>query len=81
MSVGTGLVVYELIQVNWVDGNGQFWDRLHYAAGLHRSDNSRVMGTVLMQLIDDRRLQVEVFMGKRASQVTSFTNAAVVYQR
>jgi hypothetical protein len=81
VSVETGLVVYELVQINWVDGNGQFWDRLHYAAGLHRSDSSPAMGTVLMQLIEDRRLQVEVFMGKRASQVPGFTSAAVVYER
>ena len=60
---------------------GQFWDRLHYAAGLRRSDGTRVVGTVLMQLLDNRRLQVEVFMGKRASQVTGFTNAALAYER
>jgi len=81
VSVETGLVVYELVQINWVDGNGQFWDRVHYAAGVHRSDSSQVLGTVLMQLLDNRRLQVEVFMGKRASQVTGFTSAALVYER
>ena len=81
VSVETGLVVYELVQINWVDGTGQFWDRLHFAAGVHRSDGSQVRGTVLMQLLADRRLQVEAFMGKRADQVTGFTNAALVYER
>lgn len=81
VSVETGLVGYELVQIDWVDGNGQFWDRIHYAAGVHRSDSSQVLGTVLLQLIADRRLQVELFMGKRASQVTGFTSAAVVYER
>ncbi|HLF36718.1 MAG TPA: hypothetical protein VI520_02165, partial [Anaerolineales bacterium] len=81
VSVETGLVVYELVQINWVDGTGQFWDRLHFAAGVHRSDGSQVRGTVLMQLLADRRLLVEVFMGKRAPQVIGFTNAAVGYER
>lgn len=81
VSVETGLITYELVQVNWVDGNGQFWDRLTFATGLQRRDGQQVFGTILMQLLEDRRLQVEVFMGKRASQVTGFTNAAVVYER
>jgi hypothetical protein len=81
VTVETGLVEYELVQMNWVDGNGQFWDRLTFATGLRRRDGSQVMGTVLMQLLDNRRLQVEVFMGKRASQVTGFTNEALVYER
>ena len=33
------------------------------------------------QKCSDRRLQVEVLMGKRALQVTGFTNAAVVYEQ
>jgi hypothetical protein len=67
--------------MSWVDGHGQFWDRLTFATGLRRSDGSQVMGTVLMHLIADRRLQVEVFMGMRASQVTGFTSEALVYER
>jgi len=81
VTVETGLVEYELVQMNWVDGSGQFWDRLTFATGLRRSDGSQVMGTVLMQLLDNRRLQVDVFMGKRASQVTGFTIEALVYER
>ena len=38
-------------------------------------------GTVLVQLLDDRRLRVEVFPGRTATEVTGFTAAAVVYER
>ena len=40
-----------------------------------------VRGTVLMQLIADRRLKVEVFPGNRAEEVDGFTAAAVIYER
>ena len=81
VSVQTGLVVYELVQIDWAQANGQQWDRMHFASGVHRRDGSQVSGTVLMQLLDNRRLQVEVFIGKQASQVTAFTNEAVIYER
>jgi hypothetical protein len=81
VSVETGLVVYELVQMDWVDGSGRWWDRLHFATGLRRRDGSQVLGTVLLQMLEDRRLRVEVFMGRRAPQVTGFTRAALVYER
>lgn len=40
----------------------------------------RTQAVILVQLLDNRRLQFEVLMGKRASQVTGFTNAAVIYE-
>ena len=81
VSVKTGHVVYELVQIDWVDANGQRWDNLHYTPGVHRSDGQQVIGTVLVQMLDDRHLKFEVFMGKRASQVNGFTGAAQIYER
>jgi hypothetical protein len=80
-SVEAGLVVYELVQINWVGGSGRFWDRMHYSSGLRRRDGTGVLGTVLLQLLEDRRLRVEVFMGKRASHITGFTEEAQIYER
>lgn len=84
MAFSLGLILVVVAGAELFTGNNLLvmaWDRLQYAAGLRRSDGSRVTGTVLMQLLGDRRLKVEVFMGKLASQVTGFTNAAVVYER
>jgi hypothetical protein len=81
VSVETGLVVYELVQLDRVDSSGRLWDRMHFAAGLRRRDGSQALGTVLLQLLEDRRLRVEIFMGKQATQVSDFTSAALVYER
>ena len=75
MNVETGLVAYGLVQMDWADANCNHWDRLNCAVSLHWSDGTQELGTVPMQLLDNRRLQVEVFVGKRASQVKGFTNA------
>ncbi len=81
VNVTTGLVVYELVQIVWVDANGNRWDNMHYLPGVHRNDSQQVEGTILVQMLADRRLKFEVFMGKRASQVSGFTDAAVIYER
>jgi hypothetical protein len=81
VSVQTGLVVYELVQIHYADVNGQVGGLDHFIAGLHRQDNTQVRGTVLVQLIDDRHLRFELFMRKTAAQVDGFTDAAVIYER
>ena len=82
VSVGTGPVAFELVQIGYVDAEGHLMHGLdHFVSSLYRKDSLQVMGTVLMQLLEDRRLEVEVFMGRRASQVDGFTSAAVIYER
>ena len=82
VSVGTGLVVFELVQIGYIDAEGHIMHGLdHFVSGLRRNDSQQVIGTILMQLLEDRRLRVEAFMGRRASQVDAFTNAAVIYER
>ncbi len=43
--------------------------------------NSQVLGTVLFQLTDTRKLTMEAFPGKTASQVGAFTTSAKTYVR
>lgn len=40
-----------------------------------------VQGTVLLQMIEPRKLKVETFPGKQANEVTDFTPAAKIYER
>jgi hypothetical protein len=81
VSVASGLVVYELVGYDYWAGS-QPWDRQSLVRGLEaRNRDSDVRGTVLLQLVDDRRLRVESFPGKSASEVTGFTAAALMYER
>ena len=40
-----------------------------------------VVGTLLVQMIDDRTIKVEVFFGQNAEDVTEFTEKARIYRR
>ena len=40
-----------------------------------------VQGVVLFQLIEDRKLKVEIFPGKEGSEVNGFTEDAKIYER
>jgi hypothetical protein len=83
VSVATGTVKYELMFWGYFDGNtGRAWD---YKAPLENFRvlplNNEIHGTVLLQLLSERKLKVEMFPGKRASEVSGFTSAAVIYER
>jgi hypothetical protein len=69
ISVATGAVEYELITVN-LDWKGD-----------PTSVSTAVLGVLLIQLVEDRKLRVEVFPGLTASHVSGFTSAAVLYER
>ena len=81
VTVATGLVKYELVQIDYADATGQRWSRMSYAPEVHRHDSQDVRGTVLIQMLADRRLKLELFMGQRAAAVHGFTGAALLYGR
>ncbi len=49
--------------------------------GTSGAQSSQVVGTVLFQLTDTRKLTMEAFPGKTAAQVTGFTSSAKTYER
>lgn len=79
IEVGDGVVKYELVGLKDVtrergyDGGD---DPLIVVR-----DESRFLGTLLVQVIDDDTIKVEIFPGRTETQVTSFTSQARVYQR
>ena len=83
VGVDTGLVKYELVQFDYVLGDtGKNWDRRSYAKNIKaKNDDYNMKGTILVQLISDRKLKVEIFPGQTASQVNGFTNAVKIYER
>lgn len=84
-SVGeeAGLVKYELLE-NWeyYKGDGARWDKKSAAQNLKIKPNEQMMaGTVLFQVLENRRLKMETFPGQKASEVNGFSEKVKVYQR
>jgi len=71
VSKETGMVKYDLIMPNIDDKTGKPFADFQ----------ERQLGVMLVELLDKRRLQVEVFPGKKAGDITGFTKAALIYER
>ncbi len=81
ISVASGPVKYELVQWSTVAGDGSPWSGMSYAPGLHAVNSSTVKGTVLVQMISDRKIKFEAFPEKPAGDVQGFDANAIVYER
>ncbi|MSU20542.1 MAG: hypothetical protein EXS30_04025 [Pedosphaera sp.] len=81
VSVATGLIKYDLVQWSYEKPDGSFWDRISLVKGVRLVEQNQVLGCVLVQLIEDRKLRMEVFPGKRSAQVPAFTSAVRSYTR
>ena len=66
----SGLVKYELIQPN-INSSGREMS----------VTNPQMFGTVLVELLEGRRLRVEVFVGRLAKEVQGFSDTAAIYER
>lgn len=72
IGVSSGLVKYEMVA---------FLQPGPSPTGGVQTPSTQVLGTVLFQLTDTRKLTMETFPGKTAAQVTAFTAAAKTYVR
>lgn len=82
VSVATGTVKYELRYWGFFHRQtGRIWDYREPFDEFRVLPWAEVQGTVLMQMVGERRLKVEVFPGKRSSEVQGFTANAVLYER
>jgi hypothetical protein len=80
VSVDTGQVLYELADYDYYDGDVR-WDRETLVQGLKLRNSDFVQGAVLFQLIEDRKLKVEIFPDTTAAGVGTFTANAMIYVR
>ncbi len=77
-----GLVKYELVDTQYILGDSkEFWNRVSYADNIKASGGDLVHGVVLLQLIEDRKLKVEIFPKKTKVDVSNFTDKAIIYER
>ncbi len=80
--VGIGQVVkYEVVSFSYVDSNGQRWGEERYTPEVKLVPSQQVEGVILYQLQDKDTLRVEVFAGKKASEISGFTSASQTYKR
>ena len=80
ISIGTGLVVYDLLGWDYTV-NGEPWDRRSYATDIEAVPGPSVFGAIAVQLIDERELLVELFPGITADEVDGFGRDALTYTR
>jgi len=76
----SGVVKLELAQMSYVDENGHSWLSQAPAKKV-TAQAGQTRGTALVQMLENRKLKVEVFPGKMPSQVSGFTSAAKIYTR
>ncbi len=82
VGVSTGLVKYELGQLQSYSGvTGIAWDAKTYLPHMRVRAAGGVAGTVLLQLVGARSLEMEIFAGKTAGQVNGFDSSALMYER
>jgi hypothetical protein len=90
VDVKNGLVKYELGYVWYCSveepdrcGHTFTWDGSEqlYAQQMTENVYDPIAGVALVQLLEDRLLKVEVFPGKKASEVEDFTSSAKLYER
>ncbi len=81
VSVSTGLVKYELVDFDFLDESGKYWNRVSYAKGIKVVEGNDVKGTVLVRLLEEGKLKLEAFPGKSAGAVFGFTKNAKIYER
>ncbi len=80
--IGTGtLVKYGLVNFDYFDGDNR-WDRKSLVKGLKvKNSDERIIGTVLLELIEDRKLKMEIFNNKTPEEIEDFSENALIYER
>lgn len=78
VGVGHGSVKYELVPLKDISRERGYVteDPL-----IEVSDETRVLGTLLVEMLEPQNIMVEIFPGKSAEQVSGFTPAARTYVR
>jgi len=77
----TGMVKYELVSFDYFTEEDKLWGRQTFAKIKKAYGNEHIDGTVLVQMLDDRKIKFESFPGKKASEVSGFTEKAKMYTR
>lgn len=80
ISKESGIIKYELVPYEYYINESR-WDRKSLAKGIKVKSGFDVHGVILLELIEDRILKVEIFPGKTAEDVNSFSKDVLIYER
>lgn len=81
IDINNGLVKYELTNREYIRKSGLPYIPSNYYDDITLQKNLEVVGTALVQVIDDNSIKFEVFPGKKKTQVSTFTSNAAIYVR
>ena len=81
VSIEDGVIKYELVEYYYITIEGNSWDMKSLVKGIKTETRDEVLGVVLVQLTENRKLKFEILKGKTASQVNGFTNNFKIYER
>jgi hypothetical protein len=80
VSIESGLVKYDLVEYDFYN-NSIRWDRASLVKGLELKNYNFSHGVVLFQLIEERKLKVEIFPDGTYEEINSFTDNFSLYVR
>ena len=82
VGIDSGIIKYELVPFEYKDIEGNVWYEDRFATGIKAFNlDKEVVGTILLELVGKRKLKLEVFLNKKASDVNIFTERALIYER
>lgn len=81
LEIASGLVKYDLSQWEHIDETGNMWTGQAFPTGSLQVRSGISKGTVLVQLLEKRKLKIEVFLNKTPDQVSGFDSSAKIYTR
>ena len=81
VDVSSGRIKYELVDFEYYEPGGSAWNRDSLVRGLLAREANQVNGVVLIEMIEDRRVEIEFFPGASLDAVSDFTTAVRTYTR
>lgn len=82
INVTSGLQKYELVELEeYHSATGARWDKMSAASDIKARPLNTVLGVILVEMVETRKIKFEVFPGKTAAQVSGFTDKAAIYER
>lgn len=82
IGISSGITKYELVEyVHWQGENPMIAVGPDPTKSIEVRNNDEVQGTVLFELLEERKLKMEIFPGMIADEVSNFTDDALIYFR
>ena len=81
VNIDSGIIKYELVNSEYILANtGESWSRIIYANNIQAISGESQKGVILVQMLSQRKIKVESFPNKTASEVSNFINP-IIYER